>query len=258
LTANAYPLILYDNRFLDGAGATLTATDTAAGFSVLNIMDLRPFTFWQAASAGEKYLTISSVGGGIDSLAIMGHNLHTANATVSVLSSDDFVNWTERLAGFIPASDKALFKAIEHVHAQHWALKIVTAAISPRVGVCILGERLVFPRYLTGSFDPFPEKINGVAARTKAGHMIQATLSNISVSVKASFKEILPSWIESTFRPAWDAHLSQLKPFFWVWDVTNHPADVFFLSIPEGFNLSMPYDPYRRSMNLTFEGIKET
>jgi hypothetical protein len=48
------PIILYDNRFLDGE---LTATDTADGSHVDNIKDRNADTFWKAASAGTKYIT---------------------------------------------------------------------------------------------------------------------------------------------------------------------------------------------------------
>ena len=43
------PMILYDNRFLDGIPM---ATDTSAGFSALNVVDLKTFTFWQAGEPG--------------------------------------------------------------------------------------------------------------------------------------------------------------------------------------------------------------
>ena len=48
------PIILYDNRFADGA---LSATDTESGYDVNNIKDLRAHTFWKAASPGTKYIT---------------------------------------------------------------------------------------------------------------------------------------------------------------------------------------------------------
>ena len=47
------PVILADNRFLEG---TPTATDTATGYDVLHIRDLRTFTSWKGATAGTKYL----------------------------------------------------------------------------------------------------------------------------------------------------------------------------------------------------------
>src|SRR3972149_307135 len=98
---NAKPLILYDNRFADG---TPTATDTASEYDVLNIIDWKDFTFWQAASVGTKYLTINCGSAKVASaLAILGHNYYMGSATISVESSVNGSAWTARLVGFIPA-----------------------------------------------------------------------------------------------------------------------------------------------------------
>jgi hypothetical protein len=48
------PIILYDNRFEDGA---LSATNTATGYDVNNIKDLRTHTYWKANAAGTLYIT---------------------------------------------------------------------------------------------------------------------------------------------------------------------------------------------------------
>lgn len=393
MTDNAKPCILHDNRFLDG---TPTASDTATGYDVLNIRDLRPFTWWQGAAAGTEYITvasdldvsgadlvanggfanttgltptdctIASVAGGVagnclqvtrtggtsqlveqsvtlvagalyrgevyvksgtsgneaftaycnngdavyagvttgswvkhtfyftydgsagpklrlkkntatagtmlfdsltlyrmtggeaDSLAIIGHNLFTAGASVTVEWSYDNSSWYDALTGFGPTTDKAIFKKFTKLAACYWRLKIVTASVAARIAVCLLGVRMDFERFPAGNFDPAPEKVNGIAARSKAGHMIGATLQNVGIEIRADFKSLTPAWIEATFRPAWDAHLSQLLPFFFAWDTVNHPTEVYFVTIPEGFDLRMPFDPYRRSLSLTMEGVKET
>ena len=258
MAANAKPIILAENRLLDG---TLAATDTAAGYDVLNITDLRPFTFWEAASHGTKYITVNCGSAKkADSIAMIGHNLYTADADVSVeCSSDNFAaDTTVALAAFTPTSDRAFMKTFTERNKQYWRIKIVTAATAAKIGVALIGTRLDFPRYPAANFDPCPERINGTAARSKAGHMIGATLKNISHEIRVEFRSLTPTWVDNTFRPVWDAHLSQLKPFFFSWDNENHPADVRFLTMPENGVLSAPYDPYRRSMNLTFEGIKET
>lgn len=258
MPANAKPCILYDNRFLDG---TPTATDTATGYSVLNITDLRPFTWWQANASGTKFITINCGGEkSVDSLGIIGHNFYTATATVSVESSTTGA-WAgeevQRLAGFTCTTNKAVLKTFASASAQYWRIKIVTGAIAARIAVCILGVRLDFERYPMQGFDPCPETVNGIAARSQNGYMIGATIENVGIQIHAGFQRLTSTFI-TNFRTAWDAHLSQLKPFFWAWDTVNHASEVYFVSIPEGFKLSMPFDPYRRSLPLTMQGIKET
>jgi hypothetical protein len=65
----ANPLVLYDNRFEDG---TPTATDTAAGYNVLNIRDWKTYTFWKGTAADPMYLTVDC---GAGSITTTGANL---------------------------------------------------------------------------------------------------------------------------------------------------------------------------------------
>lgn len=258
MPANAYPLILYSNRFLD---AVPTATDTATGYSVSNIRDLRPFTFHQFAALGTKYVYVNCGSAkSADTIAFIGHNFFTAAATISVESSSSGA-WAgeqvERLAGFTVTTDKAVLKVFATASAQWWRVKFVTAAVAAKFAVCILGVRLDFPRYPMGGFDPAPETLNAIAARSKFGYMIGATLQNIGIEIDVRFQSLTTSWIENSFRPAWDAHLSLCKPFFFAWDITNHATEVYFVNLPGDFTLAMPFDPFRRSLSLTMEGIKE-
>ena len=262
MAANAKPLILFDSIFLATADLTITASGTAAGYDVDNITDLRPYTWWQADAHGTKYITLEiAEAQAADSLGIIGHNLATAEATVSLESSDTGAWGGEeeiQVAGFTPADDKAFLKIFTSASAAYWRLKIVTAAVAARLAVCVLGERLDFQRYPAGPFDPAPETVNATSARSKAGHLIGSTLQNIGIEISAAWASLTPAWIESDFRPAWDDHLSQLKPFFWAWDITNHATEVYFVAIPAGFSLSMPFDPYRRSLSLLMQGVKES
>lgn len=249
------PILLYDNRFLDGA---VTATDTALDYNANNIKDLRTYTFWKAASAGTKYITVDcATSKSADSLGIIGHNFKTANATVSIESSTDNITWTQRLAGFIPSSDTAFMKTFTSVSARYWRIKIVTASVAPQLAVALLGAKLTFERYLQGPFDPTPEKIEGDSQRSKTGNLLGSVVYYQSRKISADFKHLTPNWVRDTFKPAWDSYLSQLKPFFFAWDPDNHPDEVFFVKLPENFELRMPYDGPRRSLRLDFEGVKE-
>ena len=86
------PKLLYDNRFAD---ATVTATDTAAGFFAASIADWRGYTFWKGASAGQKYLTVDcGTAKSADCLALFGHNFFTAGALVHIEHSANNSAWT--------------------------------------------------------------------------------------------------------------------------------------------------------------------
>lgn len=249
------PIILYDNRYLDG---TITATDTAPDYDFNNIKDLRTYTFWKADSSGTKYITVDCGSTkSADSLGIIGHNLGTAAAIVSVETSDDNITYTERLAGFTPTNDKALLHTFIPASARYWRTKIVTTAVAPQIAVALIGKRLTFERHLQGSFDPTPEKIEGQSKRGKTGNLLGSVVYYHSMKMRADFRNITPAWIRDTFKPAWDEHLSLLKPFFFAWDPENHADEVFLVKITDKFELRMPYEGVRRSLRLQFEGVKE-
>jgi hypothetical protein len=249
------PIILYDSRFLD---AVPVATDTETGYDVNNMTDLRPFTFHQFDAFGTKYITVNCAAPkSADSIAFLGHNFFTAAATVSVESSTDNSNWTERLAGFTVTTNKAVLKTFTTASAQYWRVKTITASVAARMAICILGVRLDMEKQVQQGFDPCPEKINAIAARSKAGYMIGATLQNISFEIQANFQNLTDSWLRNTFATIWDAHLSICKPFFWVWNPTTYPAEVYFVNIPPDFVRKIPYNYVTRDLVLTMQGIKE-
>jgi len=257
MESNAKPKILYGSIL---EAATLAATDTAAGYDVNNIIDFRPYTLHKFNASGTKYITAdyeSAVT--VDALGIVGHNLGTAEATVSVeYSSDNFsADVNEALAGFQPANDRALLKEFTPAEAQYWRIKIVTAATAAQIGVALLGEVLTFERWLSSGFDPDALKIVASSETSKTGNMLGATLSYVTRNIAMSFQNITPGWISDTFKAAWDAHLELLKPFLLAWEITNHADEVYFVRIPENFALKMPYNPVRRSLTLTMTGVKE-
>jgi len=257
---NAFPVILAENIYELG---TPVATDTASGYDAANIKDRRTYTFWQAASAGTKYLTIDClIAVTADALGIVSHNLSTCAATISVeCSSDNFAtDTTVALAGFTVTHDKALLKLFTSVSKRYWRIKIIAGAIAPKIAVAFLGDRVTFPRtYLKSlSFDPAPEKIIAESTRSKTGVLLGNVLRYVSRTITWTFAFVLASWIESTFRGLWDDYLSQLKPVFMAWEITNHPTETFYGKIPDDFQLTMPYDVIgRRTITLTFEVIKE-
>ncbi len=254
------PVLLHDNRLLDGTPAA-TDTDSGSEYDVLNIRDLRPYTWWKAASFGTKYITIDCGSAkGVDALGITGHNLGTAAASVSVESSGTGA-WAgeevQRLAPFNPSDDKASLKLFASASAQHWRVKIVTASVVPQLAVLLLGERFTFERFIRSGFDPQLEEIVGESTTSKTGHMLGAVIRHIRHPIAASWTKLTPTWVSDTFRPAWDDHLSQLKPFFFAWEPTDHSDEVLFLRVQDGYQLDMPYDPVRRSLDLQMVGVKE-
>ena len=252
---NAKPIILYENRFEDGTPA---ATDTASGYYAANIRDLRTYTWHQFAAAGTKYYTVDcGEAKSADCLGIRGHNLGTAAASVSVESSDNGSDWTGRLAAFEPLNDRAILKTFTSASARYWRVKIVTAATAAKAAVLMLGVRLTMEKWPYGEFDPAPESPLSSSKYSQQGHLLGVLLDYVEIAITAKFQRLTPAWVETYFRPAWDGHIHAGRPFFWAWDITNHPSEVYLVQIADGYRLSMPYDPVRRSLTLSMRTAKE-
>lgn len=253
----ANPYILADNRFLDG---TPTATDTAAGYSVLNIYDLKSFTSWKGASAGTKYLTVSCGSAkAADTLAIFKHNLGASGASVSVESSTNGSTWTERLSAFTPTTDKAIMKTFTEATAQYWRVKIVTASIAAQIAIGMVGARIAFPYPPDAPFVPASTKMEADSNRSKTGQLLGTIVRFKPYTIAAKWSALSRSWVDTIFRPFWEDYASEMKPFFWAWDLSTFASDVRFVTIDPDSELETPvtvlstYD----SVSLEMVGVKE-
>ena len=251
------PIILYDNRLTDG---TLVATDTETGYDVLNLIDLRPYTFWKAASHGTKYITVDcGAAKSADCLAIIGHNLYTAGATVSIESSPDNSSWTVRLAGFTPTSDKAVLKTFTSASAQYWRIKIVTAAVAAYMAVALLGVKIQFEYPPETPYTPYAETAAADVERSKNGHILGVSTYNPVLNLQAQFGLVSRTWLDAYYIPFWQNHARLFKPFFFVWDLDTYSADVFFVSIGDDASLETPFSvlTYTDVLSLKMRGVRE-
>lgn len=253
----ANPIIICETRFKDGA---LTATDTAAGYDVMNVIDYRTYTFWKAASAGTKYITVDCGSDkSADSLGIIGHNLKTANATVSIESSPDNAVWTERLAGFTPTSDKAFVKLFTQATARYWRLKLIAASTAPYLAAVLLGNKLQFPFPPDTPYVPYKESVEAESKRSKKGHLLGSVVEFKTIEITARFSHIERTWVENSFKSFWDGHASDMKPFFYAWDLDAYPDMVFFVKCKDEARYEMPVSvlQYVDVIEIEMEGVKE-
>lgn len=261
--ANAKPALLFQSVFKDGSSLTATDTDADAQYDVANIIDYRQGTFWKAASLGTKTIEVDmGAVAPVDSLFIISHNLgaDSANATVSVESSTTGA-WggeeVERLAGFIPADDTAIFKTFTQATVRYWRLKIVTAAIAPFLAVALLGERLEFERWIRGSFKPKPQTAKGETNTNADGLFINSVVASFMLKYNLNFTNLTPAWVTANLIPAIEAHLKWGLPFAWLWDIDNHPTDIYYVRVPIGTEIADQFNRSRESFNLRMTGVTE-
>lgn len=255
--AREKPIILADNRLEDG---TLSATATAAGTAVANLKDWRSFTGWTGVGTGDHYVTVNiATAKTADCIGIFGHNFGTAGATISVEgSTDNFTgDTTVALAGFAPSDDFAILRKFDSLNKDDWRLKMTGMSVAPSMAILVIGNKLEMERWLQKGWQPTPEQVEGNATRGRKGHHLGSVVEIIMLDFRPRWKLLTESWVENSFKPLWDSHLSLLKPFFWADDPGDHVDRVYLAAMEDRAKFDSAYDPVRRSLNLRFSAVKE-
>ena len=251
------PIVLADNRFLDG---TPTANGTLSGFSVLNVRDLKEYMSWRQTGVTTSYLTVDcGASKYADALGIKKHNLGTAVASVSVDSSENGTDWTQRLAPFTPSNDKAILKTFTPAAGRHWRVKVASTAMAADIAVCLLGEAITFPFSPEGPYVPASNNIEAETARGKTGTILGTIVRFKPYRINPRWNTVPRTFVEDTFLPFWNDYASNLAPFFYGWDLTAFPSDVRFVSVPADHSFETPVSvlAYYDSITLPMEGVVE-
>jgi len=256
----SYPRILWKSA-LEISGATVTAGSTDAGsqYDVANVLDRRAYTLWKGADASDNYIQALSLSPvqPANCVAIIGHNLGTVGASVDV-DQWNGSTWIDLAGPWTPTDDKLIFKtwAVGPTRSGY-RINFTSLSGAPIVGVAMVGYYLEFPRYLASGWDPTAETVVAEGVESKAGNLLGATVRYHELNLNPNWSFLDPAWIDANFRDAWDQCLSLLKPFVWSWDYSGHESETYFVRMVDNPSLSMPYDPYRRSLVLTMRGPRE-
>ena len=255
------PLILYDNRLNDG---TPVATTTDTGYDVLNLKDLRSYTFWQAANTTTPcYITVDCGSAkSADCLGIFKHNFNTIGASISVeCSSDNFASdTTVALAAFAPATDKAILKTFTTVSKRYWRLKINgTLSAKPYMAILMLGSKLELSHEPDTPFQLIDEGVESETSKSNAGHILGSVIFYHPIEIICKISWLARTWVTDTFKPFWDNHGSLMKPFFFAWDLTNYSTYIYWAKFQNNarFKIPLSISPYVDSLELNMEAARE-
>ena len=217
---------------------------------------------WDTTPTGTAYMddVLFYINQAVDALAILGHNLHSANATVSYEWSDDdtevISSWTEEIPGFLPASDKIIGKIHTSRTKRALRIKIITAGVVPKVGAVFAYELFTFPKYNTGAWDPDDDRIKLTTEISAEGNDLGTNVRYSERKPTLRFKNLTPSWYIDTFLPIWRKRLKHRKTFIMFWDTVNHADEIYAMRI-DTKRLSSPYTPTRRNLVLPIRGVTE-
>lgn len=244
----------------------LTATTTASGYDVDNLIDWQEDTWWVASNTTTPMYIYPASGPGngsaltADYLGIYGHNLGTIGATVTLEKSDtgvwggEEINVTDKT----PTDDLTFVNEFTLTTEDYWRLKI-TGSLSapPEIAICVWGQKTELER-ATGAFDPDREDMKLEISRTNLGFTSGKHVYFSDRVFPFERESILTGdTLDQEIDLLWKNH--GLANLFLVWESTLHGVDAFLTSLegpPERPLIKNTGGNHRR-LKLPFRGLKE-
>jgi hypothetical protein len=242
---STYPIILYDNILI---GSSLSAAASVAGYSIDNLDDYRSYTYWQAASSGTVRIFVHCTAArGANTLGIVGHDVFSKNATISVQhfssNSATDADWATALAGFVPTDDYALMKAITPSTDLWWKITIQCSTMV-NIACILLGNKLQFPSMPQVPLQPYSIGVEAETNQSKTGHILGSVIRYrpLGISHRMAPVESNYPWFTSTYWNFWLNHGSEMKPFLYAMDLDSYPDDVFWTRLADDSAYSLPME----------------
>jgi hypothetical protein len=232
------PIFLYENKLDTG---TLTSSTLAGGYSAENVRDCRPYTLVYFNAAGTNYIQIVlGAAASVDCIAVVGHNLKTVGASLKVQYNPGSGLTDVTGATITPADDNAFMVSFASVSSTTFKIVITNSSGAPYVGVIYLGAKLLMPWPPDPAPVPFIEGINAETFESETGLILGNTVKGNPIDIAHNFKLLTRSWVNDSWLPFWNVYGKKLKPFFYAWDLTNAPKDVFYCTMKVSARLATP------------------
>lgn len=254
------PIFLTTNTFEFGA---LTATSSAAGYPVTNLVDRRNYTMWKANAHGTNYINIDHGGPtyDINGCAIFGHNFYSNSAVVTLQYYHDPPGEWEDVADFVITKDGATSLIFTTVtNGEQWRIKIVTSAGAlPQIKFAIIGERTEFPYPADAPNSDFEEIALKESAVSKNANLLGIISRGAVIDVNLRFSLLSRSWVDAYILNWWWPNFGKKGwPFIFIPDYTNSKEDVFLVRAVDELRYNTPKSllTYYDSIEFNLTGVR--
>jgi hypothetical protein len=222
------PLVLHDNRLRD---AVPVASSTAAGFDVLNLRDMRDFTWWKPAALPATVTVDSGSAKNADSLAIYGHELGSKGVTVELRkSTDNFAANDVLVDTHAPTDDKPILRTFTSTSSRYWRIRVLNGT-APAIAIALPGVKLEIP---TGGmeqpFDPIGRNLKSQYNRSIAGRGLGKVINYREWKARLEFKHLTWTWVRDTWRSAAELWLES-EPWLFAWNPDSYPKETYHVAI---------------------------
>lgn len=220
----------YYNTMLGSAGSTLTAMSTAAGdYLVAYLYNMMETNKWLAANTTSPHYITYDAGVGnakaADYIAILGHNLKAAGASIYLQWSDDNAVWTDAYSD-TPTADTVYLKefAATATH-RYWRLKITGMSVPVYMTLCVWGLKTEL-YYVSTSFDPYEQNYKASINLSQGGYVTGIHRQYAERTMRLTFNDA-DATLYDAVKAWWDT--SEIKNFFIAWEIANNPSEVFLM-----------------------------
>jgi len=222
------PLALYESRLLD---AVPVASTTAAGFDVLNLRDMRDFTWWKPTALPATVTVDCGSAKDADYLAIYGHELGSKGCTVEVRkSTDNFAANDVLVDTHAPTDDKPILRPFTSASSRYWRIRIVNGT-APAIAIALLGVRLEFPVLgMQQGFDPIGNDLKAQYNRSVTGHALGKVINYREWKANLEVELVSWTWARTTWKAAAEAWLDS-EPWLFAWNPDAYPKETYHVAI---------------------------
>jgi len=239
------PIILYNNHL--ATATSIVASSTSPGFSPINLMDERPYTYWVAGNSGQQTLTITFNGTKeVDSLGICAHNLK--GCTVTLIANGQTI-------GSIVAPEFAFMIKGNKVNASQVQVIISQNEAESFIGVLFVGKSMEFPEKPNAPYTPFAELVDTDTNISKTNNQLGTDEKNNTVTCNPQFSMLPRTWVNAEYEKFWYASGKVGRWFFYAWDLAICPDEILYMKFAQGSNYQKTYTNINHTdLSLQLEG----
>jgi len=222
------PLALYENRLRD---AVPVASTTAAGYDVLNLRDMRDFTWWKPTALPATVTVDCGSVKNVDYSSIYGHNLGSSGCTVEVRKSNDNFAANDVLVDtHAPADDKPILRTMASSGSRYWRYRFLNG-VPPSLAIALFGVRLEFPVLgMQQEFDPLGNDIKAQYNRSVMGRGLGKVINYREWKAQLEFELVSWTWVRDTWKAAAEAWLDS-EPWLFAWNPDTYPKETYHVVI---------------------------
>lgn len=251
---------------LGSAGSTLAATSTEAtgDHDVDYIFNWLETNNWLAEDSGladPQFLTYDAGVGNTkeaDYICILGHNLNTAGATITLqYSTDNFAgDINDAFTGEAPTADTVYLKEFTSPgDFRYWRLKIAGhGATAPFLTLSPWGLTTELD-YATTAFDPYEEDRKANINISHGGFITGIHTKYTERRFTLQFANSTLDFYNNKIRPWREDH--GLQNFFVAWETGNNPLDAFLMRSTPRFRNPYTATGSHRDISIQLMGRKE-